>query len=458
MCGIVGTLAQSPVNQLVYDALLLLQHRGQDAAGIATHDGRHVFMHKAQGMVRDVFRTRNMRALPGHVGLGQVRYPTAGNTHSEAEAQPFYVNAPYGLVLAHNGNLTNAQALQAELFGVDHRHINTSSDTEVLLNVLAHELEQVTRGGTLQPDDVFAAVRGVHQRVRGSYAVIVLIVGHGLLAFRDPHGIRPLCFGRDGDAFMVASESVALEGTGHAVERDVAPVYLARPDSVLDGISVYQARLNMGEALAKRVISTVSPDLIDAVVPIPESSRPSAMQLAHLLGKPYREGFVKNRYVGRTFIMPGQATRRRSVRQKLNAIGAEFAGRRVLLVDDSIVRGTTSQEIVQMAREAGAKKVYLASAAPPVRYPNVYGIDMPSAHELVAHNRSVEQVRAHVGCDALIYQDLSAMQQALLRLNPSLDGFDASCFDGRYCTGDVDDQVLAAMQAARPQAMIEPIT
>ena len=488
MCGIVGTLAQSPVNQLVYDALLLLQHRGQDAAGIATHDGRHVFMHKAQGMVRDVFRTRNMRALPGHVGLGQVRYPTAGNTHSEAEAQPFYVNAPYGLVLAHNGNLTNAQALQAELFGVDHRHINTSSDTEVLLNVLAHELEQVTRGGTLQPDDVFAAVRGVHQRVRGSYAVIVLIVGHGLLAFRDPHGIRPLCFGRDGDAFMVASESVALEGTGHAVERDVAPgeavfctlqgqvhtalchpapkrmpcvfeyVYLARPDSVLDGISVYQARLNMGEALAKRVISTVSPDLIDAVVPIPESSRPSAMQLAHLLGKPYREGFVKNRYVGRTFIMPGQATRRRSVRQKLNAIGAEFAGRRVLLVDDSIVRGTTSQEIVQMAREAGAKKVYLASAAPPVRYPNVYGIDMPSAHELVAHNRSVEQVRTHVGCDALIYQDLSAMQQALLRLNPSLDGFDASCFDGRYCTGDVDDQVLAAMQAARPQAMIEPIT
>ena len=485
MCGIVGTLAQSPVNQLVYDALLLLQHRGQDAAGIATHDGRHVFMHKAQGMVRDVFRTRNMRALPGHAGLGQVRYPTAGNTHGEAEAQPFYVNAPYGLVLAHNGNLTNAQALQAELFGVDHRHINTSSDTEVLLNVLAHELEQVTRGGTLQPDDVFAAVRGVHQRVRGSYAVIVLIVGHGLLAFRDPHGIRPLCFGRDGDAFMVASESVALEGTGHAVERDVAPgeavfctlqgqvhtalchpapkrmpclfeyVYLARPDSVLDGISVYQARLNMGEALAKRVISTVSPDLIDAVVPIPESSRPSAMQLAHLLGKPYREGFVKNRYVGRTFIMPGQATRRRSVRQKLNAIGAEFAGRRVLLVDDSIVRGTTSQEIVQMAREAGAKKVYLASAAPPVRYPNVYGIDMPSAHELVAHDRSIDQVRAHVGCDALIYQDLSAMQQALLRLNPSLDGFDASCFDGQYCTGDVDDRVLATMQDARSQAMIE---
>ncbi len=387
MCGIVGALAQTPVNQLVYDALLLLQHRGQDAAGIATHDGRHVFMHKAQGMVRDVFRTRNMRALPGRVGLGQVRYPTAGNTHSEAEAQPFYVNAPYGLVLAHNGNLTNAAALQGELFGTDHRHINTSSDTEVLLNVFAHELEQVTRGGSLSPTDLFAAVRGVHQRVRGSYAVIVLIVGHGLLAFRDPYGIRPLCFGGSDGDFMVASESVALEGTGHAVQRDVAPgeavyfdlqgqmhtalchptprrmpclfeyVYLARPDSVLDGISVYQARLNMGEALAKRVISTVSPDLIDAVVPIPESSRPSAMQLAHLLGKPYREGFVKNRYVGRTFIMPGQATRQRSVRQKLNAIGAEFAGRRVLLVDDSIVRGTTSQESANGARSWRQKGV-----------------------------------------------------------------------------------------------------
>ena len=488
MCGIVGALAQTPVNQLVYDALLLLQHRGQDAAGIATHDGRHVFMHKAQGMVRDVFRTRNMRALPGRVGLGQVRYPTAGHTHSEAEAQPFYVNAPYGLVLAHNGNLTNAAALQGELFGTDHRHINTSSDTEVLLNVFAHELEQVTRGGSLSPNDLFAAVRGVHQRVRGSYAVIVLIVGHGLLAFRDPYGIRPLCFGGSGGDFMVASESVALEGTGHTVQRDVAPgeavycdmqgqvhtalchpaprrmpclfeyVYLARPDSMLDGISVYQARLNMGEALAKRVISTVSPDLIDAVVPIPESSRPSAMQLAHLLGKPYREGFVKNRYVGRTFIMPGQATRQRSVRQKLNAIGAEFAGRRVLLVDDSIVRGTTSQEIVQMAREAGAKKVYLASASPPVRHPNVYGIDMPSAHELVAHNRSIEQVRQHIGCDALIYQDLAAMQAALHPLNPKLDGFDASCFNGVYCTGDVDDELVARMQAARPPAATESVT
>ena len=472
MCGIVGVASNAPVNQLIYDALLLLQHRGQDAAGIVTQLDRKFFMHKAKGMVRDVFRTRNMRALPGNNGLGQVRYPTAGNAFSEEEAQPFYVNAPYGLVLVHNGNLTNAHALKAELFSEDHRHINTESDSEVLLNVLAHEIDKATRGLPLKPDDVFASVRCVHRRIKGSYAVIAMIAGHGLLAFRDPFGIRPLCMGRGQDGtYMVASESVALEGTGHVFERDIAPgeavfidlagnayfmqcadssqlkpcifeyVYLARPDSTMDGISVYQARLNLGETLAKRVISVVPPTDIDVIIPIPESSRPSATQLAHLLGVPYREGFVKNRYVGRTFIMPGQGVRKKSVRQKLNVIASEFKGRNVLLVDDSIVRGTTSREIVQMARDAGARKVYMASAAPPVRFPNVYGIDMPTPEELVAHNRTIDEVRELIGCDALIYQDVDAMKQAVRAATaggaPKLDGFDASCFDGVYVTGDV---------------------
>jgi amidophosphoribosyltransferase len=475
-------VSQAPVNQLIYDALLLLQHRGQDAAGIVTEQGRKFFMHKAKGMVRDVFRTRNMRSLPGQCGLGQVRYPTAGNAYSEEEAQPFYVNAPFGLVLVHNGNLTNAQALKQELFQADHRHINTDSDSEVLLNVLAHELEKVSRGITLKPADVFAAVRGVHQRVRGSYAVVALIAGHGLLAFRDPYGIRPLCMGRQGDSVMVASESVTLEGNGFELDRDILPgealfvahdgsthfeqcaektshnpcifeyVYLARPDSVLDGISVYQARLNLGKTLAKRLVSTVPPNEIDVVIPIPESSRPSAMELAQLLGLPYREGFVKNRYVGRTFIMPGQGVRKKSVRQKLNVIASEFKGRNVLLVDDSIVRGTTSREIVQMARDAGARKVYLASAAPPVRYPNVYGIDMPTSSELVAHDRTVEQVRESIGCDALIYQDVDAMKQAIGSLNPNLAGFDASCFDGVYVTGDITLETIERMNQGRDQS------
>ncbi len=483
MCGIVGVIAQGPVNQLLYDALLLLQHRGQDAAGIVTMRGTRCHMHKARGMVRDVFRTRNMRALPGTVGLGQVRYPTAGNAYSEEEAQPFYVNAPYGIVLVHNGNLTNAQALKAELFAIDRRHLNTESDTEVLINVLAHELELVARDLPLTPEHVFKAVAGVHRRVKGSYAVVALIAGHGLLAFRDPFGIRPLCFGEgespEGRSVMVASESVALDGTGHHLTRDVAPgeaifidlggaiharqcaqhptlspcmfefVYLARPDSVLDGISVYHARLNLGETLAQRLISTMPPSEIDVVIPIPESSRPSAMQLAHRIGKPYREGFVKNRYVGRTFIMPGQAVRKKSVRQKLNAIGMEFKGRNVLLVDDSIVRGTTSKEIVQMAREAGAAKVYMASAAPPVRFPNVYGIDMPTREELIAHGRSVEEIRQFIGADALIYQDVDAMKRAVHALNPRLDGFEASCFDGHYITGDVTAQDFAALEAQR---------
>jgi amidophosphoribosyltransferase len=480
MCGIVGVVSNAPVNQLIYDSLLLLQHRGQDAAGIVTQQEQKFFMHKAKGMVKDVFRTRNMRALPGNCGLGQVRYPTAGNAFSEEEAQPFYVNAPFGIVLVHNGNLTNAQVLKAELFNTDHRHINTESDSEVLLNVVADELDKATRGKPLRAGDVFAAVRQVHKRLRGSYAVIALIAGHGVLAFRDPYGIRPLCFGRSPDGtVMLASESVVLEGTGHVFERDVAPgeavfvdlegrisaqqcadvprlnpcifefVYLARPDSVMDGISVYQARLNLGETLAKRVVSTVPPSEIDVVIPIPESSRPSAMQLAQLLGLPYREGFVKNRYVGRTFIMPGQAVRKKSVRQKLNVIASEFKGRNVLLVDDSIVRGTTSREIVQMAREAGANKVYMASAAPPVRYPNVYGIDMPTVEELVAHGRSVEEVRQLIGADALIYQDVDAMKQAIGSLNKKLSGFDASCFDGVYVTGDICAADIERMNANR---------
>jgi amidophosphoribosyltransferase len=483
MCGIVGIISQAPVNQALYDALLLLQHRGQDAAGIVTMQGTRCSMHKARGMVRDVFRTRNMRALPGNVGLGQVRYPTAGNAYNEEEAQPFYVNAPFGLVLVHNGNLTNAQSLKAELFDVDRRHINTDSDTEVLLNVLAHELERAGRDVPLAPEQVFQAVAAVQRRIKGSYSVIALIAGHGLLAFRDPFGIRPLCFGEAmterGREVVVASESVALEGTGHRLARDVQPgealfvtldgtvhtrqcaaaarhfpcmfefVYLARPDSVLDGISVYQARLNMGETLAQRLISTMPPSAIDVVIPIPESSRPSAMQLAQKIGKPYREGFVKNRYVGRTFIMPGQAVRKKSVRQKLNAIGVEFKGRNVLLVDDSIVRGTTSREIVQMAREAGAKKVFLASAAPPVRYPNVYGIDMPTKEELIAHGRSVEEIREYIGADALIYQDVEAMKRVVAALGRGLDGFEASCFDGHYITGDVSDADFAAMEQQR---------
>jgi len=486
MCGIVGVISKAPVNQLIYDALLLLQHRGQDAAGIVTMAGTQCFMHKARGMVKDVFRTRNMRALPGTVGLGQVRYPTAGNAFSEEEAQPFYVNAPYGIVLVHNGNLTNAHALKQELFDIDRRHINTGSDTEVLINILAHEMELAGRDVPLTPDLVFRAVSAVHQRIRGSYAVVALIAGYGLLAFRDPFGIRPLVLGEadlpEGREWVVASESVALEGTGHRVVRDVAPgeaifidldgrlhqrqcasspslhpcmfefVYLARPDSVMDGISVYQARLNLGESLAHRVINAMPPSDIDVVIPIPESSRPSAMQLAQKIGRPYREGFVKNRYVGRTFIMPGQAVRKKSVRQKLNAIAQEFKGRNVLLVDDSIVRGTTSKEIVQMAREAGARRVYMASAAPPVRYPNVYGIDMPTREELVAHGRTTEEIRAFIGADALIYQDVEAMKRVVGQLNPAIRGFEASCFDGQYITGDVSADDFAAIEAQRTEA------
>ncbi|SEJ99084.1 amidophosphoribosyltransferase [Paraburkholderia diazotrophica] len=484
MCGIVGVVSQSPVNQLIYDSLLLLQHRGQDAAGIATADGSTFHMHKANGMVRDVFRTRNMRSLPGTSGIGQVRYPTAGSASSEEEAQPFYVNAPFGIILAHNGNLTNWPQLKEEMFRVDRRHINTNSDTEVLLNVFAHELQTASSGLQLDPAALFKAVSGVHRRVRGSYAIVSLISGYGLLGFRDPFGIRPLCIGKletaSGTEWMLASESVAIEGIGFEFVRDVAPgeavfidfegnfhaqqcatnpslnpcifelVYLARPDSVLDGVPVYNARLRMGDYLAEKIVRELPKDVkIDVVMPIPDSSRPAAMQVAAKLGVEYREGFFKNRYVGRTFIMPGQAVRKKSVRQKLNAMGIEFKGKNVLIVDDSIVRGTTSHEIVQMARDAGANKVIFASAAPPVKYPNVYGIDMPTRSELVAHGRSDEEVARLIGADFLVYQDVDALKSAVRDINPALKEFEASCFDGNYITGDVTTEYLDRIESAR---------
>lgn len=483
MCGILGVMATTPVNQLLYDGLMVLQHRGQDAAGIATAEGNTFHLHKGPGLVRDVFRTRNMRALPGNWGIGHVRYPTAGSAYNFAEAQPFYVNSPFGIVLGHNGNLTNAEQLKDEMFRMDRRHINTNSDSEVLLNVLAHELQAASHGYELDVDSIFQAVAGVHRRCRGAYAVVALIAGYGLLAFRDPHGIRPLVYGENktpaGIEYLVSSESVALDTLGFQVVRDIEPgeavfidlnhqlhsrqcaqqpmyapcifeyVYLARPDTVIDGVSVYEARLAMGELLAEKVKETIPVEEIDVVIPIPDSSRPSAMQLAHALGIPFREGFVKNRYVGRTFIMPGQAMRKKSVRQKLNTVGQEFKGKRVLLVDDSIVRGTTSREIVEMARAAGATKVYFASAAPPVRFPNVYGIDMPTRSELIATGRSDEEIAAEIGADALVYQDIAALKQSITKLRSDLTVFDASCFDGCYITGDIDDYYLDAVEGKR---------
>jgi amidophosphoribosyltransferase len=476
MCGILGVLATTPVNQLLYDGLMVLQHRGQDSAGIATAEGNTFHLHKGPGLVRDVFRTRNMRALPGNCGIGHVRYPTAGSAFNFAEAQPFYVNSPFGIVLGHNGNLTNAVQLKEEMFRMDRRHINTNSDSEVLLNVLAHELQTAAHGYELDVDSIFQAVAGVHRRCRGAYAVVAIIAGYGLLAFRDPHGIRPLIYGQNetpqGMEYLVASESVALDTLGFKVVRDIEPgeaifidfqhqlhsrqcaqqpmyapclfeyVYLARPDTVIDGVPVYEARLAMGELLAEKVKQSIPVEEIDVVIPIPDSSRPSAMELAQALGIPFREGFVKNRYVGRTFIMPGQAKRRKSVRQKLNTVGQEFKGKRVLLVDDSIVRGTTSREIVEMARAAGAVKVYFASAAPPVRFPNVYGIDMPTRAELIATGRKESDIAAEIGADALVYQDLAALKQSVTRLRADLTEFDASCFDGCYVTGDIDDDYL----------------
>ncbi len=483
MCGIVGVVANSPVNQLLYDALLLLQHRGQDAAGICTVNGNRFHMHKGAGLARDVFRTRNMRSLPGVSGIAQVRYPTQGSAADAEEAQPFYVNAPFGISLVHNGNLTNTERMKEEMFQHDRRHINTNSDSEVLLNVLAHELEVASDGIVLDPSTIFRAVTAVHRRVRGAYAVVAQIAGYGLLAFRDPYGIRPLCFGVNetdqGTEYLVASESVALDGMGFRLVRDVAPgeaifidfegrffsaqcaanaslnpclfeyVYLARPDSMLDGVSVYAARLRLGEYLARRVAAELRLGDIDVVMPIPDSSRPAALQLANKLGLDYREGFIKNRYIGRTFIMPGQAVRARSVRQKLNAIGVEFKGKNVLLVDDSIVRGTTSHEIVQMARDAGAARVYFASSAPPVRYPNVYGIDMPTRAELIASARSEPEIKVAIGADALVFQQLDDLKRAIRDCNPAIHGFEASCFDGVYVTGDVSPAYLDRIERAR---------
>ncbi len=481
MCGLVGVVAGGDVGVCLYDTLTVLQHRGQDAAGIMTSDHGKLNLRKDNGLVKDVFRTRHMRRLRGQMGIAHVRYPTAGSS-SPALAQPLYVNSPYGLALAHNGNLTNNRELSRNLFRDDLRHINTDSDSEVLLNVFAHELQR--RGKmTPTPEDVFAAITGVHMRCRGAYAVVVMIAGYGIVGFRDPHGIRPLIFGsriRDGRReYMIASESVALDAQGFDIERDVAPgeaiymdfagnlheqvcvepgvhapcifeqVYFARPDSLMDGISVYKARLRMGEKLADKLKRLRPEHDIDVVIPIPETSRPSALELANRLGVKFREGFVKNRYIGRTFIMPGQIQRKKSVRQKLNVIDLEFRGKNVLLVDDSIVRGTTSRQIIQMARDSGARKVYFASAAPPVRFPNVYGIDMPAAAELIAAGRDVDEVREVIGADWLIYQDLADLVAACREGNRKIDRFECSVFDGNYITSDVDEIYLRRLEQVR---------
>ena len=484
MCGIIGMVAHSPVNQAIYDGLTVLQHRGQDAAGIITCEGERLHLRKNNGLVRDVFHTRHMVRLHGNMGIGHVRYPTAG-CESSAEAQPFYVNSPYGISLAHNGNLTNCEKLKQELFQEDLRQINTNSDSEILLNVFAHELQR-NATVTMHIEDVFTAVAGVHRRCRGAYAAVTMITGYGVVAFRDPYGIRPLVYGKretdTGMDYMMASESVALDVLGYDLIRDVAPgeavfitlngqihtrqcadkpammpclfefVYLARPDSIIDDVSVYKARLRMGDRLAEKLLRVRPDHDIDVVIPIPDTSRTSALQLANTLGIKYREGFIKNRYIGRTFIMPGQQQRKKSVRQKLNAIDLEFQGKNVLLVDDSIVRGTTSSQIIDMAREAGASKVYFASAAPPVRYPNVYGIDMPSSSELIAHERTEEEICQEIGADWLLFQDLDDLVEAVKRGSEIIAGFDDSVFTGEYITGDIDTRYLNNLQSSRNDA------
>lgn len=481
MCGIVGIVSSSPVNQHIYDALGLLQHRGQDSTGMVTADGSTMHVVKARGQVREAYRTRDMRSLLGTMGLGHVRYTTRGDARKEQEAQPFYVNAPYGITLVHNGNLTNTRELTDQLFHVDRRHLNTDSDTELLVNVLAHELQAQVRGTDLDPDQVFDAITTLHERVEGAYAAIALIAGHGLLAFRDPYGIRPLILGKRarglvGTDWIVASESLVLESGDYEVVRDLAPgeavyitrggemfsrqcarnprlipcsfeyVYLARPDSVMNGISVYEARLRLGDRLSKTIAEYTPAGDIDIVMPIPDSSRPSAMQVAHNLGIEYREGFYKNRYVGRTFIMPGQEQRRKSVKQKLNAMSSEFEGKNVLIVDDSIVRGTTSREIVDMARNAGANKVTFTSAAPPVRYPHVYGINMPTRHELVAAGRKIPEIATELGADYLIYQEVADMTAAIIE-GSDVTELETSCFTGDYVTGSVTPEYLAWVEA-----------
>ena len=482
MCGIIGIVGRDNVSTRLYDGLTLLQHRGQDAAGIATcHEGR-LILRRGAGYVRDVFRNRDMQRLAGNMGIGHVRYPTAG-TSAQAEAQPFYVNSPYGIVMGHNGNLTNADELQLELFESDLRHINTRSDSEVLLNVFAHELQDLKPSTELSAEMIFDTVRAVHRRCNGAYAVIGMVVGRGVFAFRDPLGIRPAVIGEritdTGTEYAIASESVALQGLGFSLMRDIAPgeavyidadgtissrqcaenpqlspcifeyVYLARPDSIIDNVSVYKARLRMGETLAKKIIQDRPDHDIDVVIPIPDTSRTSALEVAFHLGVKYREGFIKNRYIGRTFIMPGQQQRKKSVRQKLSPIDLEFSGKNVLLVDDSIVRGTTSGQIVQMARDAGAKKVYLASAAPPVRHPNVYGIDMPAATELIAHDRTVREIESIIGADWLVYQTIEDLIEAVRYDKHPIDVFETCCFSGSYITGDVDKSYLEALEQRR---------
>ncbi len=481
MCGIVGIVSQQAVNQQIYDALLLLQHRGQDSTGMATSEGNQLHLFKAKGQVRETYRTRDMRSLLGNMGIGHVRYATTGAAKNEEEAQPFYVNAPYGIILVHNGNLTNTRELSRDLFAIDRRHINTSSDTELLLNVLATEIQSRISGDQLDAEHLFDAVSGVHARVEGSYAAIAVIAGHGVLAFRDPFGIRPLILGsrptENGNTeWIVASESLVLESAGYNIVRDVEPgeaifvssdgemqakqcaanpilmpcsfeyVYLARPDSIMNGISVYEARLRLGDRLANTIAEYAPTGDIDVVMPIPDSSRPAAMQVARKLGIEYREGFYKNRYVGRTFIMPGQAERKRSVRQKLNAMSSEFKGKNVLIVDDSIVRGTTSKEIIDMARAAGANQVTFTSAAPPVRYPHVYGINMPSRTELIAHGRKIPEIAAVLGADHLIYQEVEDMHAAIIE-GSNVTGLDMSCFTGEYVTGTVTSEYLAWVEA-----------
>ena len=486
MCGIIGALATHAINQEIYNALTIIQHRGQDAAGILTSDSKKIYLRKANGLVRDAIHKSHMLRLKGNMGLGHVRYPTAGS-QSPAESQPFYVNSPYGLTIVHNGNLTNADVLAEDLIRSDKRHLNTESDTEVLLNVFAHELQ--SKGGeTLKPAELFTALRQVYSRIRGAYSAIALIAGYGIVAFRDPFGIRPLIYGKKKSAtgvdYMIASESIALNALGYEVIADVAPghalyitlqgeifheqcaqqvdqapclfeyVYLARPDSVIDNISVYHARLKMGEKLADKIVKEWPLHDIDVVIPIPDTSRNVALVLAQKLGLAYSEGLVKNRYIGRTFIMPAQSQRRSSVRMKLNAMRSEFNKKNVLLVDDSIVRGTTSKEIIKMAREAGANKVYFASAAPPVRYPNVYGIDMPNAKELIAHDRSVEEVCQLIGADRLIYQNLEDLYQSVKEgaIAPiKIKQFEDSIFTGRYITGDIDQDHLLRLAEQRSE-------
>jgi len=486
MCGIVGIAGTSLVNTRIYDALTVLQHRGQDAAGIATTAGGQIFLRKDNGLVRDVFRTRHMRTLVGNLGIGHVRYPTAG-TASWHEAQPFYVNSPYGIALGHNGNLTNADVLKRELREEARRHLNTRSDSEILLNVFAHELSQQVIG-RLEPEHVFAAIEALHRRCEGAYATVAIIPGFGLVAFRGEHGIRPLCYGLretpDGPELMVASESVAIAATDFTFVADVQPgealvfdardrtlhtrqvgravaqhpclfefVYFARPDSIMDGISVYKSRLRMGDSLARKILKLRPEHDIDVVIPVPDTSRTAALQVAYHLGVKLREGFIKNRYIGRTFIMPGQAVRKKSVRQKLSPISLEFRDKHVLLVDDSIVRGTTCQQIIRMARDAGARSVSFASAAPPVRHPNVYGIDMPAAAELIAHQRTETEIQEAIGADWLIYQDLEALVASARDGNPEIEDYEDSVFSGKYVTGDVTPAYLLALEASRNDAI-----